>query len=669
MKKNLSLLLMGLLLSTPIYATSYYSYVGLGHNAYRSDYATATDANGNKTLSYVLMYSGSSLSDSDFSGSTITNWGYLFYGDSSSESYGTTYVTNVDFSNNTYISANAADTVSSVLQVGYVTATSGYESAVLTNVSFDDSYYSLTDRTSSNFIIAYNSTLENVSFDGTTVNIAATNFECFVWFSSTKVFNSSFTNMDIVMTGDSASRAVIGISGSSSSWGQLNNTSFYGSTITFGDGEAALLDESYVMVGNSGSQAEIQNVTWGDGKLYSTGIINWTTVNGDVYYTDANGTAYDAWVLPDNLGIILDSSDDLLTVDNNAYLDVSCTITTGTIELTNNSTLSLIDTTTLNIGAAADGEGITLSADSSNSILGGAITSTDADAIINKVGAGSLSISASMESYTGTLNIQAGEMSLTGNLGASVVTIAETASLNLTVTGNDTFSSEVEFSNKGTLVLTAGTKLEAGDYSILDSSIDSGTVIAYGGTFDSDTNTFTLTSAGTLYIDLTGETNSVEITDNSRLSLTTEADEDTALVLMDFNVSDGATVNAVSSTDLDATSLIGPDLNIDVSIAYSFDVEDLGDDETVLLSFYVGEGYEECDIAILHQESGSSEWDAADVSNVVYDGEYVSFVVSSFSSYGVVLTSVAGEVVPEPSTATLSLLALVALCARRKRSI
>ena len=96
--------------------------------------------------------------------------------------------------------------------------------------------------------------------------------------------------------------------------------------------------------------------------------------------------------------------------------------------------------------------------------------------------------------------------------------------------------------------------------------------------------------------------------------------------------------------------------------AYSFDVS-MESTDTVVLSFYVGDSSLSAEnFSIFHKTDGSKWSVAEDVSNVQYDGEYLSFIVSHFSEYGFVA-------VPEPSIYAMILGALAlgfAIYRRRK---
>ncbi len=319
----------------------------------------------------------------------------------------------------------------------------------------------------------------------------------------------------------------------------------------------------------------------------------------------------------------------------------------------------------------------TVGSDETTSILGslivsGDITSTsDADSLI-KSGAGSMRVDGSMETYEGSLTVSGGELTLSSDLAASNVTIASGATLSMIISGANTFSNEnLTYSNSGELVLTASATLESNTAHRVfkNTSIsNAGTVIAYGGSFDSTANTFQineLTNTG-LYITTESTTDvSVEITSNSRLSITTEGG-DTSIehVVMDFNIADSMTpaivtgVIDISANDYNFGDLVGEYSNL--LAAYNFEV-DLQTGDSVYVSIFVGEGYEDCDIAILHSDNDGVDWEAADVTSVSYSGGYVSFIATDFSPIAVTAS------VPEPSTVTLGFFALAGLLARRRR--
>lgn len=277
---------------------------------------------------------------------------------------------------------------------------------------------------------------------------------------------------------------------------------------------------------------------------------------------------------------------------------------------------------------------------------------------INKIGLGTLTVNSSMEHYTGALNVNGGVMNVNNKLGASSVNIASGAVLSLTINGSNSLSnSNLTFSNAGTLSLVAGGSLEEGSYALsANSSIaDFGSVKAYGGIFAE--NIFTVGSAEKMNLDKTGAALTVE--NNGRVSLTESGSEST-VISMAFN-SDYASVNEVNTTTQNLLPQIGSDFA--AAASYSFDVIMDGGD-TVVLSFLVDNPFLNLsDFSIYHKADGEDVWAVADdVSNVSYDGKYLSFIVSHFSEYGY-------AAIPEPSTyaAVFGAVALAFAAYRRRK--
>jgi hypothetical protein len=180
---------------------------------------------------------------------------------------------------------------------------------------------------------------------------------------------------------------------------------------------------------------------------------------------------------------------------------------------------------------------------------------------------------------------------------------------------------------------------------------DNAVVLAYGGTISG--NSFTVASAK--QVDVSSATQ-VEVENNGIVEVV--ADGQTSVV-MAFN-SEKATVNEVKETTDSFSNEISGDFK--AMGAYSFDVS-MESTDTVVLSFYVGDSSLSAEnFSIFHKTDGSKWSIAEDVSNVQYDGEYLSFIVSHFSEYGFVA-------VPEPSTYAMILgaLALGFAIYRRKK--
>ena len=232
------------------------------------------------------------------------------------------------------------------------------------------------------------------------------------------------------------------------------------------------------------------------------------------------------------------------------------------------------------------------------------------------------------------------------------INIGKKGSMLVTLNGSEK-QIDASINNAGTLSITAKTGLVAGNYTIANglTNADNAVVLAYGGTISG--NSFTVASAK--QVDVSSATQ-VEVENNGIVEVV--ADEQTSVV-MAFN-SEKATVNEVKETTDSFSNEISGDFK--AMGAYSFDVS-MESTDTVVLSFYVGDSSLSAEnFSIFHKTDGSKWSVAEDVSNVQYDGEYLSFIVSHFSEYGFVA-------VPEPSTYAMILGALAlgfAIYRRRK---
>ena len=289
---------------------------------------------------------------------------------------------------------------------------------------------------------------------------------------------------------------------------------------------------------------------------------------------------------------------------------------------------------------------------------------------INKNGGGEMVVNSSMEYFTGTLNVNKGKLTVNNPIGASVVSIAKNATLSVSV-GNDykVFTSgAIDFTNNGTLIISATQNLFSWPYTFAvflmenPEDISFGDVKTYGGTFDRATGKFTLSILRSIKINDTST--SVEIGKNGRIYA---RDADKRAVFMNFNTEGDVVVKSVcetTSTDsdfLDIMSSVDPEKLL-LAKAYDFDVSALGENDSAFLSFDVGSGFDLSQFTIYHKKQGD-EWRIADIENLSYDGEFLSFTVDGFSSYGFVAA------VPEPSTyaVVFGALALAFVIYRKRR--
>ncbi|MFI3243453.1 MAG: PEP-CTERM sorting domain-containing protein [Akkermansia sp.] len=284
----------------------------------------------------------------------------------------------------------------------------------------------------------------------------------------------------------------------------------------------------------------------------------------------------------------------------------------------------------------------------------------------------------SVNEGAGSFTVASGSVNITGGstIDAASVTIESAATLGLTIVDGNTLSSNVQtLNNNGTLSLSAGVDLDEGEYQLSSNtslSINStGAVKTYGGTWDG--NIFKVAAAESITIDVASS--GVEVSANGRL-VVKDATGDTSIT-MNFNTAGETTVSAVT-TVTNATEITqGITLTqsfaefaeatmggtIAYAEAYHFDVSGLTEGvDSVEVVFYIGAIENIDDIAIFHLEDGIENWSTNDViENFSYSDGYVTAYVDGFSSVGVAVS------VPEPSTISLSLLALAGLCARRRR--
>lgn len=230
------------------------------------------------------------------------------------------------------------------------------------------------------------------------------------------------------------------------------------------------------------------------------------------------------------------------------------------------------------------------------------------------------------------------------------------ATLSLTISGNNTLTNpDLVLDNQGTISLFAQNGLR-GSYSVAaNSEVDLGEVKSYGGSLSG--NVFSIVEAGEIKI---GDPNvPISITQNSVVSVLDDGGE----FEMAFNVTSGnAVVNSISNVTSSLEAAVPG--NYSYIAAYSFDVE-MGEEDSVRLSFYIGNSSYDITRFSVFYNSGAGWELAGNVNNITYDGEYFSFIVSQFSDYGFVVI----DAVPEPSTYALVLggLALMAVVYRRRK--
>ena len=286
------------------------------------------------------------------------------------------------------------------------------------------------------------------------------------------------------------------------------------------------------------------------------------------------------------------------------------------------------------------------------------IASSDSNAIISKTGAGLLTVNSSMEYFTGALNVEAGTMDVNNKLGASSLTISSGATLGLKIGGENVLSNSAltsaNYSNQGTLVISAKAGVSAGDYNISAGGItDYGNVKAYGGVVSNGV----FKASETKISNIDAQTDPINVLSNGRLALMDASSQD-AKIEMAFN-SLSATVNGVGDATDSLKQAIGSDFS--AIAAYSFDGT-MASGDTVVLSFLVGDSTLNVSDFTVYKKSSGGTWEqAGDISGIEYDGEYLSFIASQFAEYGY-------AAVPEPAVfAALLGFAAAAFTAVRRR--
>lgn len=208
--------------------------------------------------------------------------------------------------------------------------------------------------------------------------------------------------------------------------------------------------------------------------------------------------------------------------------------------------------------------------------------------------------------------------------------------------------------NKGTIILTADPTALGGTYRPLAVGADSGTfdnqgkILEFGGVWNSATMTFEVPSimeANGGVTDLNFGYQRLGFRDGFSPTLDLVASFSQVWGELDFN-----------AVKLGANEL--PDM----LLGYEFISDLVGGPyhnfSGAMLSFNVGEGYQEGDFLFWYRPDGG-EWEAYSPEDFTYIDGWVSFQVSSFSSYAVTI--------PEPSTGLLLLFAGGAAYLRRRK--
>ncbi len=454
-----------------------------------------------------------------------------------------------------------------------------------------------------------------------------------------------------------------------------------------GDGTFTGTESDYTIDTTQGST--VNTGTTGDegtGESVSTGNLNIT--GGDsVSITGDNGLASTGTI---TVGSSEDEKETTVTVSTSVSADKGVTVEKGTVTIEESGSLSsgnitikaAESTATL---AQADGDTASLTTDGlSNATVESATVTVAGDA----------SLSGSSIDSSSTLDVTDG--TLTVSDGSSIeadTTLAEDASVTaglITLTGQSGESSGVAYdsgslsNNTLTSAVVSNATLTVGTMSVASDPI------AAGGTLSLTSGRGESTSYGTI--------DGVEFKDGSTIELASDVSVTMKDIIINADTeinnegsntvtftgtttigSDSSTTTIASTTDAD-TSVTTTTLTINTlsalstsTVSFSGDlvlsIELTGDAWTTFLDGLDKDHTFEFALACMDSNTVANITSA---SVEIYGGTGDSYAAYSYTggavSYadGSILIS-GGEVVPEPSTATLSLLALAGLLARRRR--
>lgn len=234
---------------------------------------------------------------------------------------------------------------------------------------------------------------------------------------------------------------------------------------------------------------------------------------------------------------------------------------------------------------------------------------------------------------------------------------------NLYVSGNNQLKAGIDgtgsFVNDGAVTLYTSPDLAAGNYtpiaagSMSGSISGTGTIEAYGASWDSGTSTLVVGNATS--VDIDHETHTGTITNENVNGKRYEFEHDgDPLFMVGFNSAAGTI--EFSATELTLSTINGQA----VLMAFDFDTT-LASGEA-LLSYGIGSIANPA-LTLWHLADGETEWTLFTPDYANYDGTWYSFKTDGFSSYA--LTAA----VPEPATWGILMFGGAVLAVSRRRSI
>jgi T5SS/PEP-CTERM-associated repeat protein len=254
-------------------------------------------------------------------------------------------------------------------------------------------------------------------------------------------------------------------------------------------------------------------------------------------------------------------------------------------------------------------------------------------------------------SGTGTLNITNGGLVTAG----TTVSINSQSRLAIEVSNNSMFTVGTDFTNNGMVRLSAQAGLAAGVYTPITVGGTWGGVGAYeafGGRWDNTAHTFTVTTDETG----DGEETTIDLFNKYRVKVGNRMYVNFKSTGSSHSV--GVKATSTSGAKLgNLKNLLGNGEGVHGS--WDFDILNLPEGDSVLLSFQVLDGIDPAEFSVWHHDEGSG-WTLYDASDLTVVDGWANFTVDSFSSYAV-------TAVPEPATMSLLALGGIAMLRRRKK--
>ena len=247
-----------------------------------------------------------------------------------------------------------------------------------------------------------------------------------------------------------------------------------------------------------------------------------------------------------------------------------------------------------------------------------------------------------------------------GKVTATTLSLDAPSAL-LTMTVGDGSSLDLgtgSVTNNGVIRLAAAPAAVAGNiYSPITAAAGAtwGTVQALGGTWNSSTSTFTVSTAAS---GNAGAHIVLDLAQQQRVIVTDPATGHTVIASFAATATSNPLDFVASSLTPQQAALLPPDQTL--LAGWTFSASGYTEGDPVYLSLEVGPGFTTTDLETWHYDG--TTWSAYTPADFSYDGQYASFTVTGFSGYAVTA--------PEP--ASLTILALIGgsmLTFRRVRAV